>query len=647
MEERKESNESLENDGPNTEGPLEMSPNGITLVVEGEAEGRQRTSSLGEDSSATASHILPPQPERTLKEKLVERERQKRIETERARLKRQFALSHRVEESAEEEGAKEDESIVGTVGSVAANPPDIEGEDQEGTNSEGLGYAMERFLLEREAVVSGETNGGVVRQENVLQENETGGVVMERFLAEPVVPPTGDVAGEVPIVDPEPPAPSLPEPTQIPASNVHRSDSVDGIMDENEEPANLELHGVRRESDVGASGSFSTMGDGMDANAATVDAMGDIEGITTDPGSPMQATSSVSSGDQPRVFRLTEREIQEMAAIEEASIGNAPPSEREDTFSEVGDLIGGFGDVPNDLGGMSVQTVTTASASMTSVGGHQSEGAENERIPDHNSIDQIATASVSSHLALSPGASNEGSVSITANPPSVIANEDPLPSLVDDVIVSDDHVAELMEDSSPTMEATVGTPPELPLLDLPIEPTNDTVSPERSPELVNRRIRPGMVATPPRRVPQLEEPSSTSSMKRSVSLPQTSALMVDGFDFDKNDFMRGIPRSPLDSYKELPGGSRSEGLDLSPLYGVSRMGNPKEQTALSGPYTRAYGATGDNAMRPLLGNGEPDNKSSKLTTESMQKQNVRDSILGYCANSAAVKGTNGHGVIYC
>ena len=83
-----------------------------------------------------------------------------------------------------------------------------------------------------------------------------------------------------------------------------------------------------------------------------------------------------------------------MAAIEEASIGNAPPSEREDTFSEVGDLIGGFGDVPNDLGGMSVQTVTTASASMTSVGGHQSEGAENERIPDHNSIHRIATASV-------------------------------------------------------------------------------------------------------------------------------------------------------------------------------------------------------------------------------------------------------------
>ena len=57
-----------------------------------------------------------------------------------------------------------------------------------------------------------------------------------------------------------------------------------------------------------------------------------------------------------------------MAAIEEASIGNAPPSEREDTFSEVGDLIGGFGDVPNDLGGMSVQTVATASVSMTSVG---------------------------------------------------------------------------------------------------------------------------------------------------------------------------------------------------------------------------------------------------------------------------------------
>ena len=160
-----------------------------------------------------------------------------------------------------------------------------------------------------------------------------------------------------------------------------------------------------------------------------------------------------STADEPRVFRLTEAEIQEMAAIEEASIGNAPPSDR-DAESLVGDLVGEFG-TPSAAGDGDVDpagttfsqgTPTTAMESGSILSGNQMMSAlrSSSAMPgdpdrdeqdahhngdnlnldgiDHQSIDGMAMEpSVSFHLVVSPGASVSGSaVSVAANPPSEI-----------------------------------------------------------------------------------------------------------------------------------------------------------------------------------------------------------------------------------
>jgi len=155
---------------------------------------------------------------------------------------------------------------------------------------------------------------------------------------------------------------------------------------------------------------------------------------------------------------------------------------------------------------------------------------------------------------------------------------------------------ELINDSLRTIEA-VGSPPQLPQLDIGGQTLDAAASAAANQHVVNRSIRPGMIATPPRRITSVEPPLSSGSMKRSISLPQTTALMVDGFDFDKNDCMNGIPRSPFDSLRDLPENSRSDGLDLSPLY--QKLTRPHEASLLRSPDDKAnklvYGATTDDA----------------------------------------------------
>jgi hypothetical protein len=78
------------------------------------------------DRESTSTGLAPKRQEPTMKEKLVERERQRRVETERARLKRQFALSGNggvaVDEDSTSGGAydvlalRENGSVAGTVG---------------------------------------------------------------------------------------------------------------------------------------------------------------------------------------------------------------------------------------------------------------------------------------------------------------------------------------------------------------------------------------------------------------------------------------------------------------------------------------------------------------------------------------------------
>jgi hypothetical protein len=125
-----------------------------------------------------------------------------------------------------------------------------------------------------------------------------------------------------------------------------------------------------------------------------------------------------------------------MAAIEEASIGNAPPFKREETFLEsslVGDLVGDLARPRglDRLGDFSERTNTTAleSVSITSADGNLSERPSTIEM-DRHSVDIIERDSVSSHLVVLPEALDDGSVSITAGPPSVTAMGEEEPSML-------------------------------------------------------------------------------------------------------------------------------------------------------------------------------------------------------------------------
>lgn len=592
-----ESSKSFSNEG-------NESAEGDTGMPDASQSSIPESIALDEERSAVASShtFLPPVPERTLKEKLVERERQKRIETERARLKRQFALSNDMMVEDDDQGTEDvegdlhnhtkDGSLAGTVGegsSVAV----VREEDEK---SEKLGYAMERFLSEQgqeKMVVDAPSPSGDV--EEMLKKEDAGGVVMERFLSEPVVVvPPSDVADDEP-----PPSRDNVVGQMVVMENEEKAEiHVDNATESVEAAATVTFEATiptasetlpklqprdGGDSEVGATAGsvsyVSSVGDedittemnSIDADAhSNVAQLDDLERLT-EPDSPSLETSlsNTSTEQGPRFLRLTEREIQEMAAIEEASIGNAPPSEREDTLSEVGDLVGSFTGgrdfLHSETGGFSVQTQTTASVSNTSAGGNQSGGGQSrEASADQHSIDSV---SVSSHLVLSPGGSEAG-VSVTANPPSVISNdaeeeeeEEPDPSS----IIPPDEV--LAPTTSPT--------------DLPTIPNFDDnmgihvdhsdhlsmddaeASALQNEGINNRRLRPGIRTSPNCQPEEITNSNdNTNDFKRAQSMPDIMHPTVDGFDFDKN-----IPTTPRsnanDSYRDLPGSDTNNSHSMS------------------------------------------------------------------------------------
>eukprot|EP00547_Thalassionema_nitzschioides_P000741 CAMPEP_0194215074 /NCGR_PEP_ID=MMETSP0156-20130528/16597_1 /TAXON_ID=33649 /ORGANISM="Thalassionema nitzschioides, Strain L26-B" /LENGTH=799 /DNA_ID=CAMNT_0038943495 /DNA_START=73 /DNA_END=2469 /DNA_ORIENTATION=+ len=553
-----------------------------------------------ERSAVAASHtFLPPVPERTLKEKLVERERQKRIETERARLKRQFALSNERMMVDDDEGNEsflgdphnhtKDGSLVGTVGEGSSVAIAREEEDEK---SEKLGYAMERFLSEQGqekiGVDAPSSNG---EDEAMPKKEEAGGVVMARFLSEPVVvvspsdvaddePPTSsDVVSQIVLMEneqtPEKPANVVTEPPEAAATVTFETTTAPS-------PENLpKLHPRDGgDSEVGATAgsvSFvSSVGDedviaGM--NSIDVDAHSNVAQLDDlerfiEPDSPSldPSLSNTSTEQGPRVLRLTEREIQEMAAIEEASIGNAPPSEREDTLSEVGDLVGSF------MGGrdflhpetVSVQTHTTASVSNTSAGGNQSGGGQSHIVSaDQNSITSV---SVSSHLALSPGGSEAG-VSVTANPPSVVIPNDAEEEPNQSSIMPPDEV--LAPTTSPTDLPTIPNFDDNMVVDIadgaPLSMADAEASALHNEGIVNRRVRPGMRNSPIHQSDEIRNSTdSRGDFKRTHSMPEILNATVDGFDFDKHDYIPTTPRSNAnDSYRDLPGSDTNNSHSMS------------------------------------------------------------------------------------
>ena len=459
-----------------------------------------------DDETGVSTHPAvvptPQQPELTLKEKLVLRERQRRIETERARLKRQFALSAASNDESVEmidgetppTGHHLDLDVTAEDALSNVNDQEFEEEstrahpDEEDAAADEanrrLGFNMERFLRNSDSFHPGEFEAEENRVLDVSATAETKGVVMERFLNELV-----ENASRVPFNNDEAfgvVGRSNDAATGVPLSEPHRSVSFDvdamaaaptgdnsQLRNNYPQVAVLTLtHPSSFGEESGAGMSLASNASlRTEANTAREDifSVGDPPQYSSASVDVMQETDDVSQGqisshvsdDEPRVLRLTEADMLEMAAIEEASIGNAPPSDRDDveSYSEIGEMtdFGGSGAAMNRFLGdatfTSPDTPTTAMDSASQIshrsahrGGTSavsSSSATNEHLEvEHVSdplgiIESILSTTDATQYFIAPA-----SASVAANPPSDRDHDD------DDVDVGS-HLNDLGDDDEP------------------------------------------------------------------------------------------------------------------------------------------------------------------------------------------------------
>ena len=553
--------------------------------------------------------LLPqPQPLPTMKEQLVERERQRRVESERARWKRQFALAAHAES---EDNNDEDEnhsatnnnnshcvspgdsarnthgydgsgaldysnadqdrsfltdrnSVAGTVGEDTVAP--IETLEEDDNNDSSMNYPMERFLKEQQGPEiledssdrndnNNNTRSNINSNSNHLvagNKKETTvtnqGVVMERFLQEQqpaavTVSTNAFQAGVLTV------AGSSPTSAMAPDSSLP-GDSEAGLN--NNSNSNNTMIGNELLPLIGSVPSNNSM------------ATNEIN-LSGEPMMPDDNAFQSPLSQQPRVvLRLTEAEIQEMAAIDDASRSNAPPSERDD-MSELGELVSEFGAIAVhiDHQNMSQGTPVTAIESVTSsVGGtttatnqigrimvlNDGSGSSHSDNTDGIIVDDIEGRSISSNNVVASSSAG-GDVSLTGNPPSDIARDD------------DDDAGGMPSPRSslvPTEILPIGDV-SLPLFPTAVDaaaasiPNNNDAETElkltvMDETIVNRTMRPGLFnykqgthqtnATTGNSATAIEktlrEPSTPNKNTASAET-ENNNCHIEGFDFDKND----------------------------------------------------------------------------------------------------------------
>jgi hypothetical protein len=558
---------------------------------------------LDEDSmddasaAALAAAALPRREQPTLREQMVERERQRRVESERARWKRQFAMAAHSEADDEEEhpphgtdratsgggedrsegtesahddamAMRETNSVAGTVGEDTVAPLETLEEEHSKMN-----YPMERFLKEKEDSI--QNNREDERKKDVSRDSATSqGVVMERFLKETPVVMVGDQDirnGEDSATSPSNVQRGVSFDTEHQAAasipSLHRDFLNMSTVSSSIADASTDRERIHDEIHAPMEIMQSTAG--SVANASTTclppceDDQDNTDGILEiPPSAPADATEQVSgqvadellpstnpvivmdepdSPSGPRVLRLTEAEIQEMAAIDEASRSNAPPSDRDD-MSELGELVSDFGGPPHimDHPNNSQGTPTTAMESASSVANQS--GFANQSVDDQLSVDAMGTASVSSHVVAS---SVGGDASIAGNPPSDIGRDDDEKGHGPrDIVVTN----EMIPISPPPVDtheptAVLRGDTSLPQLDDTANPNagtaNDALAQFVSDEnIVNRTMRPGLFnyrQSQPREsaiAASSRHQYSSSLQNRTVLTPDVEH--IDGFDFDKN-----------------------------------------------------------------------------------------------------------------
>ena len=593
-----------------------------SVVEEGDNDALVATGDRGEeeededddvdDTSSSAQRAAPPppsHPELTLKERLVLRERQRRIETERARWKRQFALNNGGGDSVGDDGVGGGGGVIdGDRDSDDNRDGDRDDDLQRGAGADGLegGHgddaASSSVMMGGGGHVSGGGGGGGgSATEGTLGEEstrahpdhdhpsnqETLGFNMERFLRNSVTfDPQLDTAGTGATAggsgDNGPPPllerflnePVVIEPPGEGGASDSHPRSFDGSDRDGADGASMvpdDDGDVPPEAPVPPE-SFVSFGDGTNASTnASVVVEADEEDVARDPLTPLasmdaqDASSILAHGiggigeddedsprlDEPRVLRLTEADMQEMAAIEEASIGNAPPSEREEeTLSDIGELAdfgGGGGQVLRDpSGNFSQGTATTAveSASLVSAGNHSAPQASSSGHPDAQNLDGFL------------------------NQLDEETHPDGLPVVVS--AAAEGSGDNLYESAAARMPPTIGDP------DRRSEDDCRT-----SPLLTNRVLRPGMVAIPPH-----------LGLSAARFGGPHEALVVDGFDFDKD-----APTSPLpsargdDSFRDLPMDvwSPPGKMHVSPISfkGVRALPSTDEEETPAIPYMEA------------------------------------------------------------
>lgn len=515
--------------------------------------------------------VAPPHREEpTLKEKLVERERQRRVETERARLKRQFALRNGHEESLVEEdedhegdedhnSMRENGSVAGTVGEGSiVGPVDVLLEDDQ---HKQMNYPMERFLQEQGTIMEEDTVRDPITSSKRDTQNQ--GVVMERFLQEPVVvepassheasidhrPSNVDRSVSFDMDPPHSPRPdsprlgqssvggeSIPEQVATPSRSVSRKDFDDTPGDDYNGDTSTGINTPRD----GASYLASASMDCVTSEVTRISDLGPppdmptpeltVDGDHIQP-SPMEQTVDIlppesPTIDQPRVLGLTQAEIEELEAIEEVSQQNAPPSERDDlsASSFVAELVSDFGGPGIDHTGgttLSQGTPTTAmeSASILS-GNHSAQPTVSENADDRRSIDELENASVTSNLGAS---SDGGGVSVTANPPSELGHEDTLLS----------PLADAPSSNADAHDPALQMGPSIPYIDEGPDDLSDLATLNAG--IVNRQIRPGMISAQQAAQFRRDARSSKSPVRRVMSMPDKLLdFDVEGFDYDKD-----------------------------------------------------------------------------------------------------------------
>lgn len=574
----------------------------------------------------------PEKPELTLKEKLVLRERQRRIETERARLKRQFA------QTAEETSEEFLDEVIGAAHSVGEGTLGKESmrahPDEESADANRLGFNMERFLRNSDSF-----NPQLEPMTEAAdgEDTATTGVVMERFLNDPiVVPDQGDMETVPSRLGDE----GLEESNQgLPDSLVdedgtrqtqlvepHRSVSfdVDGLASGHltNDPMDLANASV-----LSIAESISQPGEHA-SSAVSLEVQRDVASSHED-----AMSTTTSADEQPRMLRLTEADMLEMASIDDASIGNAPPSDRDDeeSLSEIGELAGfGGGHHPHHhlgLGGdaaLSHDTPTTAMESASQISGYHSQrsthlatsaavsavssSSAERRLSEHNGFIegiQPSATDPSHHLLMSPGAG-----SVVVHPPSESGRDD----YIDDADV-------LMQNSGVDISHISRDRPDLLLHDPSIQSSLLLVeNVARVPEMSD-----GILDAPANRQRRYNPPGGHDSPPDSGRSPRREDV-VDDFDFDKN-----MPSSPdlahHDSFHELPVDQWSpQGkMNISPLHAGPRRVVPN--SVLPVIPSMSYGAIdGDDDSTDLRPRGLAALSSDPRQGEQAPLLGVRDDI---------------------